>query len=101
MLLNCAGREARTYGLGLDQAKVEVDNTSGKINVDSSDVTSAGHIFAIGDAVNVSWSIYTQHMQVVMNITGLGAIVFVLAYLGLISAVVHSSSFTSCRADGS
>ena len=70
-LLNCAGREARTYGLGLDQAKVEVDNTSGKINVDSSDATSAGHIFAIGDAVNVSCLSIIQHMLVVMNTTGL------------------------------
>ena len=50
------GREARTYGLGLDQAKVTVDEASGKINVDSSDATSAGNIFAIGDAVNVSLS---------------------------------------------
>ena len=48
------GREARTSGLGLGQAEVTVDEISGKIKVDSSDATSAGHIFAIGDAVYVS-----------------------------------------------
>ena len=48
------GREARTYGLGLDQANVALDARSGKIIVDQSDATSAGHIFAIGDAINVS-----------------------------------------------
>ena len=56
----CVGREARTYGLGLDLAKVELDAHSGKIIVDSSDTTTARNIFAIGDAINVSRSqIYT------------------------------------------
>ena len=50
------GREARTYGLGLDEAKVAVDPKSGKIIVDSEDATTAGHIFAIGDAIDVSES---------------------------------------------
>lgn len=50
------GREARTYGLGLDLAKVELDAYSGKIIVDSSDTTTARNIFAIGDAINVSRS---------------------------------------------
>lgn len=50
------GREARTYGLGLDLAKVELDAHSGKIIVDSSDTTTASNIFAIGDAINVSQS---------------------------------------------
>ena len=50
----CVGREARTYGLGLDLAKVELDSHSGKVIVDSSDATTASNIFAIGDAINVS-----------------------------------------------
>ena len=58
MLAYCIGREARTYGLGLDDAKVALDSKSGKIVVDSADATSAGHIFAIGDAINVSKSIH-------------------------------------------
>ena len=47
------GREARTYGLALEQAEVALDSKSQKIVVDSYDATSAGHIFAIGDAINV------------------------------------------------
>jgi pyruvate/2-oxoglutarate dehydrogenase complex dihydrolipoamide dehydrogenase (E3) component len=50
----CVGREARTHGLGLDLAKVELDAHSGKIIVDSSDTTTTSSIFAIGDAINVS-----------------------------------------------
>ena len=55
--IHIVGREARTYGLGLDEAKVALDPKSGKIVVDSADATTAGHIFAIGDAINVSKSI--------------------------------------------
>ena len=56
------GREARTHGLGLDLAKVELDSHSGKIVVDSSDTTTASNIFAIGDAINVS-QILGKHMK--------------------------------------
>ena len=59
----CVGREARTYGLGLDLAKVELDAQSGKIIVDSSDATTASNIFAIGDAINVSHIMIVTCMQ--------------------------------------
>ena len=41
-----------------------VDEISGKIKVDSSDATSAGHIFAIGDAVYVSLAVVFLHNTV-------------------------------------
>lgn len=48
-----SGRKGITTNLKLDTVGVEVDDSTGQIQVDSTDATTVPHIFAIGDVVSV------------------------------------------------
>lgn len=53
-VLFATGRQAATQALNLQAVGVETEPSSGKLVVDHREETTAGGIFAIGDAINVS-----------------------------------------------